>query len=270
MVVRAAAVRTDELIDVLWRLGALAIEERPGGGETVLTTAFPSDRATAAAAARVAALGFSAAVVDVDEGEYLDAWRPHATAVRVGQLVVEPAWLPSTALPGEVAVRIDPGRSFGSGGHATSRLVLAALVRHVSTGCTVLDVGCGSGLLGIAAALLGAGRITAIDVDPEAVTATRANAGRNGVAIDVSSTPLATIEGTFDVVVANILAPVLLALAGDLVRVVAPGGVLVVSGLLAGRSDHVAQALAPLVVDRTDGLDGWVAVTLRREAEQSR
>jgi ribosomal protein L11 methyltransferase len=108
--------------------------------------------------------------------------------------------------------------------------------------------------------------VVAIDISPASVPVTRHNATLNGVAdrVDVSTTPLAEIEGAFDVVVANILAPTLIELAPDLARLTARGGSLVVSGVLDGRFDHVVAALTPLQAVRVDRLDGWAAVTLRR------
>ena len=131
----------------------------------------------------------------------------------------------------------------------------------------MLDVGCGSGVLAVGACVLGAPRATAIDIAPAAVSVTRANAAVNGVAdrIDVSTTPLAHIDGQFDIVVANILAPTLIALADDLARVVALSGCLIISGLLSTRHSHVEAALHPLRRTHRDTLDGWAAITLAAE-----
>jgi ribosomal protein L11 methyltransferase len=131
-------------------------------------------------------------------------------------------------------------------------------------GATVLDVGCGSGVLAVGACLLGASHATAIDISPASVPTTKLNATANGVAdrVDVSNTPLALIDGTYDVVVANILAPVLIELADDLRRVVAPSGVLIISGVLAGGHEHVEAALRPLRRTHLVTLDGWAAITV--------
>jgi ribosomal protein L11 methyltransferase len=122
-------------------------------------------------------------------------------------------------------------------------------------------------VLAIGACLLGAAHATAIDISPASVPTTRVNAAANDVAdrVKVSTTPLAQLDGRYDVVVANILAPVLIELAADLRRLLAPSGVLIVSGVLADRHDHVEAALRPL--HRTDltTLDGWAAVTLTAE-----
>jgi ribosomal protein L11 methyltransferase len=262
-VLRVAAAEVDLAEDVLWQAGALAVEERPAGDEVELVTAFPPFAHEAALLA-VAARGWAVQDRTVDEAAYLDAWRAFATPVRVGErVVVEPAWQPSQARPGELAVRIDPGRAFGSGAHPSTRLVLDALVACVRRGDRVLDVGCGSGVLAVVAAMLGA-EVTAVDVDPEAVRATAANASANGVRVEVTSAALADVPGSFAVVCANPLAPVLVELAPELRRLVHPGGVLLASGLLPGRWDHVAAALAPLAVVEVAELDGWAALVLSR------
>jgi ribosomal protein L11 methyltransferase len=129
----------------------------------------------------------------------------------------------------------------------------------------VLDVGCGSGVLAIGACVFGAAAAVGIDIAPAAVPTTEANAEANGVAdrVAVSTTDLADVDDTFDLVLANILAPTLVALSADLRRVLAPGGALVISGILADAHDHVLAALAPLAVVESEFLDGWAAITLR-------
>ena len=119
--------------------------------------------------------------------------------------------------------------------------------------------------MAIAACVFGAATAVAVDIAPAAVSTTRANADANGVgeSVSVSTTDLAAVEGSYDLVVANILAPTLVALAANLRRVLAPGGALVISGILAQAHAHVLAALAPLRVVATDELNGWVAVTLR-------
>lgn len=128
----------------------------------------------------------------------------------------------------------------------------------------VLDVGCGSGVLAIAAARRGVPSVVAVDISTAAVEATMANAATNGVAdrVSASTTPLAEVDGPFDLVLANVLAPALIELATDLRRVLAPAGVLVISGVLADRHLHVLETLTPLVAIQTLTMDGWAAVTM--------
>jgi ribosomal protein L11 methyltransferase len=143
-------------------------------------------------------------------------------------------------------------------------LSMRAVRAALQTGGSILDVGCGSGVLAIGACVFGASQATAIDIAPAAVPTTRANAVVNGVEdrVRVSCTPLAQVAGQFDVVVANILAPTLIDLAADLRRVVAPGGVLIISGVLADRHDHVEAALRPFRRTHRATQDGWAAISL--------
>ena len=162
-------------------------------------------------------------------------------------------------------VDIDPGAAFGLGDHPTTVLTLRLLRRTWWPGATVLDVGCGSGVLSVVAARLGAPYVEAIDISPAAVEATIANAARNGVAgaISASTRPLSSIDEPFDLVLANLLAPVVVDLAPDLRRVVAPSGALIVSGVLDGAHDHVREALAPMQVVETVTREGWAALLAR-------
>jgi len=208
-------------------------------------------------------------VVDVIE-DAASTWRDFASPMWVADdLLVMPAW---QELPDDVAaagvpriIWIEPGGAFGLGDHPTTLLSLRALRRMVVGDCDVLDVGCGTGVLAIASAVLQRRPVRAIDVASVAVEATADNARRNGVGdrVAVDASDLADIEGDFDVVIANILAPTLVSLAADLRRVTRPGGRLVVSGILDGAHQHVLDALAPMLVERTEVIDGWACVELR-------
>ncbi len=261
LVVTVAAADAELASDALWGLGVVAVEERAGAGGVVeLWTSLGDDAVEADVV-----LPWPSRFVEVDEA-VADTWRQFAVPIQVADnLVVRPAWVPYVAPAGTTVVHIEPGATFGMGDHPTTILSLRAVRRLVRPCCSVLDVGCGSGVLAVAACVLGAGHAVGVDIAPAAVTVTRANAEANGVAdrVDVSTTDLADVEGSFDLVLANILAPTLVALAADLRRLVAPGGALVVSGILANAHEHVLAALAPLRPVATDEMDGWVAVTLR-------
>jgi ribosomal protein L11 methyltransferase len=236
--------------DALWQGGTSAVEERPGevsGTVTLVADALPSSVQP----------GWTLDSAEVDDG--LDAWRDHARAWQAGPFTVRPPWVPRDAAGG-IDLVIDPGRAFGSGSHPTTRLTLAALPGVVEPRSSVLDVGCGSGVLAVAAALLGAATVDATDIDPAALTATAANAAANGVSVRVGEP-----SGPYDVVVANILAVTLIELASLLSS---SGDVIVLSGMLAAQADAVAAAFADHAeISRTDE-DGWVALVLHRRVTE--
>lgn len=225
------------------------VEPPPAG--TQRFKLYVEDRAgeEARAIAEAAAAAFDGAVVSAQP---LDpAWRERWKRWFVGfdvsaRLRVRPPW--EVAAAGDAAtVIIEPGMAFGTGQHETTRLCLEAIDAAFSGGAPpaeVLDVGTGTGILAIAAALLGASRVVAVDNDPDAVAITVDNADVNGVAsrIEASATALSRVRGAFPLVVANILAPVLMGMAPELARHTAPDGALVLSGILATQADNVIAA----------------------------
>ena len=265
-VVTVSAEEVDVSSDVLWQLGVRAIEERSGHeGHVELWTAVGDEAEAAERATMSMGERWPCRIVEVVDNA-ADTWREFAGPMWVDDgLVVVPAWQEHVFDDDVVAIDIEPGGAFGLGDHPTTLLSLRAARRHLGVGRDVLDVGCGTGVIAVMAALVGASNVRAVDVASAAVEATRDNAERNGVAehLDVDTTPAGDLDGVFHLVVANILAPTLIELADDLRRLTAPDGRLVISGVLADRHDHVLAALAPMVAERTDVLDGWVAVTLR-------
>ncbi len=266
-VVTVGSDEVDLASDVLWQLGVRAIEERqePSGVDQVELWTSVGDEPDAVARA-VQRLGdrWPTRVVDLIDGS-ADTWREFARPMWIDDgLVVVPGWQDHAFDDGVVAIAIEPGGAFGLGDHPTTLLSLRAVRRHLDVDREVLDIGCGTGVIAIMAATLGGGFVRAVDVASAAVEATGANAIRNGVAdrIVVDTMPVGELDGTYDLVVANILAPTLVELADDLRRLTAPEGRLVISGILADRHDHVVAALAPMLVERTDVLEGWAAVTL--------
>jgi ribosomal protein L11 methyltransferase len=273
--VRAAEV--EEISAALWELGAQGIEERdhttldrpvaPSGDVVTLVASFADD---AGAAEAVAAIGREARVTHVVGDAWRDAWREHFKPTRVGErLVVRPSWEPFEAQAQDVVLTIDPDRAFGTGTHETTRLVMRELDRRVRGGEQVLDVGCGSGILAVAALLLGAQRARAIDVDEDAVRVARENAARNGVSarMRADATPVERVRGVYPIVVANIEAKVLVPLAKAIARRVAPGGVLVLSGILRGQEDEVRAAYPGFSLDSQPNDGEWVALVLLKEGK---
>ncbi len=254
--------------DVLWRSGAAGVEEQAIDGTVILLGGFADPLDAAIAVTRAVELGLDTASSPIiDDG--LDAWREWAVPERAGRFWITPPWVAAPDLaPGEEVLWIDPGPTFGSGSHPTTRLVLAVLANLVGADATVLDAGCGSGVLAVGAARCGAASVVATDIDPASPAAVAANAERNGVSDRVRATtdPIAALAAAgprFSVVAANLLAPVIAEVGPDLVRCLAPGGHLVASGLLADRWEASLPALAPLRAARVVEEQGWVAVVLR-------
>ncbi|MDO8616937.1 MAG: 50S ribosomal protein L11 methyltransferase [Dehalococcoidia bacterium] len=217
----------------------------------------------------------------VREESWRDAWKKHFGVLRVGRaLVVAPSWVGYRQREGETVVRIDPGMAFGTGQHATTAMCLRALEEHVSPGVRVLDLGCGSGILAIAAAKLGAARVAALDTDPQAVKAARENAAANGV-LDVLEVREGTLEAetsrrdvstggeTFDLILANISGLALERLAPALAAALAGGGSLIASGFLEDAAGGLARAFgdAGLRVDQLLEEGAWRAIIAGKGAD---
>jgi ribosomal protein L11 methyltransferase len=174
---------------------------------------------------------------------------------------IVPTWHEPPA-QAKLSIRLDPGLAFGTGTHPTTRMCLRWIAKQATAGRRVLDYGCGSGILAIAAAMHGAQEVDAVDIDPDAVRATIANAQANGVAVNAALPDAA--KGVYDVVLANILAMPLKVLAPLLCSHVAPGGALVLAGILERQAGELKQAYAPYVrLDVSDTEDGWVLMTAR-------
>jgi ribosomal protein L11 methyltransferase len=222
-------------------------------------------RAVEASLAAARICGVAAASIDrVEEADWVALTQREFAPMRAGKrLWIVPTWHEPPE-PGAVNIVLDPGAAFGTGSHPTTRLCLAWLERHVEAGDAVLDYGCGSGILAIAALKLGAGSALAVDIDPLALEAARYNARRNAVALDVVDAERA-LPGATRITIANILANPLRMLAPLLASHTLPGGMIALSGILAAQADEVIAAYAPwarLEVDSSE--DGWVLLAGRR------
>ena len=217
------------------------------------------------------------AVRTLDPEDWSESWKAYFPPQRIGRrLVIVPTWREYQAAEDDLQIRLDPGMAFGTGLHATTRLCLCAVERLLAPGWRVLDVGTGSGILSVAAALLGAGHVQALDVDPVAVDVARHNAATNGVA-EVVAVALGTLGepargapvhegGDFDLVLVNILAGVIARMAPALSEALATGGLCVASGIIEEQADTVVEALERQGLSIEERLDeeGWVALIARR------
>ena len=268
----------DSLEELLWEQGAVSVTVEDGGDsplfepgpaetplwDTIIATGlFEQDIDPAGVRETLDAAGFSVLYADeladrVWEREWLERFKPMQFGNRL--------WVCPTGhevpAPDAIVMNLDPGLAFGTGTHPTTHLCLAWLDGHVVPGERVMDFGCGSGILGIAALLLGAREVVAVDNDPQAVTATVDNAERNGVDDRLhASLPAGEPQGQYDLVIANILAQPLVDLAPHLTELL--GGRearLVLSGIMASQVEWVASAYPALAFEAPVILDDWVCL----------
>ncbi|MEK6321574.1 MAG: 50S ribosomal protein L11 methyltransferase [Acidobacteriota bacterium] len=212
----------------------------------------------------------SFSVSAIPEQDWMEKWKEGFEAVEIGErLVVAPSWKLPGKTEARVVIQIDPGMAFGTGTHETTRLCLEAIERHWHGG-SLLDVGTGTGILAIAAALLAPGsRVVAIDVDPQAVAVASGNIAINGVSASVElleGQPRNHSGQAFDIVVANLTAEVIVALMDDLAGCLAPEGLMILSGILGALAEDVERSLAILgftVAERRE-VGEWCALIARR------
>ena len=304
--VGASGRNAEAIGDKLSDLGAAAVTYLDDGDRPILEPApWAVSDPEAWSAVRVAGLfqldtdlrevrsAFPDRPVDIEflaDDDWMNAWRRFATVRSFGRLTIIPSTpdAPDAAPPVSLStgdpeseagrqksaeqsprvMRLDPGLAFGTGSHPTTRLCLEWLAAQDMRERSLLDYGCGSGVLAIAAKLLGAGRVVGVDHDPQALTSTRANAERNGVCLaaehsaafsQADDPPGGEAEGSFDIVIANIISGTLIALAPRLSRyVAAPAGALVLCGVLANQVDEVVRAYPDFRFRAPTGLEEWM------------
>jgi ribosomal protein L11 methyltransferase len=209
----------------------------------------------------------------IDEDDWAEAWKAHYHPVRIGRsILIRPAWIEVEPRAGDIILSLDPGMAFGTGTHPTTQLCLEALEDLVKPKLTVLDLGCGSGILAIAAAKLGALSVLALDNDPLAVRITQENAAQNEVAATITAEVgslenLVTSARRFDLVVVNILAHTIIQMCREgLGQIIRPGGQGVFSGIIEEQAPSVEEALqrVGLEVYRRRQQADWVAIEARR------
>ncbi|WP_018608390.1 50S ribosomal protein L11 methyltransferase [Uliginosibacterium gangwonense] len=282
---KAAADQADALSEALMETGALSVsledadagtpEEKPQFGEpgsvnehlwdrSVVVALFDADADLATSLAQAAALAGLDAVPDfrveeVAEQNWVQLTQSQFEPIKINERMwIVPSWH-TAPHPEAINIEMDPGMAFGTGSHPTTWLCLQWLCDAVSSGCTVLDYGCGSGILGIAATKLGASSVLGCDIDAAAVETSKANALRNDVHTAQWQSSAVTVSGEYDIVVANILTNPLCMLAPTLAAHVRPGGRLTLSGVLAQQAEQVIAAYAPWI-DLHVGAEheGWI------------
>lgn len=203
-----------------------------------------------------------------EEDDWLNNWRKYFKPTEVGEkLLICPSWHELDDTNGRVVLDIDPGLAFGTGKHETTRLCLSTLEKYVTQGCTVLDVGCGSGILGIASLLLGAGSAFGVDIDPLAVRTAKDNAKINKVEDKFSvvcGDLTQKVEGKYDIIVANIVADAIIFLSKGVVEFMKDDTVYIMSGIIDSRLSDVEQALKDdfIIIDRIFD-NGWYCVVAK-------
>lgn len=216
----------------------------------------------------------TAELASMKQEDWENNWKQYFKPFRVGDtFLIKPSWETCEPEEGRRILEIDPSSSFGTGTHNTTQLCICELERLVKPGDRLLDMGCGSGILSVAAHMLGAEDIAAVDIDPNATRIAAENAQKNGFTLrthvgDVIGDAVLSEEigGEYHIIVANIVADVIMGMRDILKSKLRPEGILIVSGIIAPRADEVQQSLldAGFVLDRRDQSGDWVAMTLHQ------
>jgi len=275
LLVDVAPEEADEVSALLFDLGAEGVEERDQStlvraahaGVVTLVASFATDEAARAAAGDLRP-SWAPRHDELVGDAWRDEWKKHFVPFQLtDRITVRPPWEPALATSG-IVLELEPGRAFGTGLHATTSLVARALEAHVAElpQARVLDVGTGSGILALVALALGAPRVRATDIDPDAVEVAQENASRNGLGdrLHADTSSLDAIADSFEIVIANIEARVLIPMADELVDHVAPGGLLVLSGILLEQQADVERAYPTLQRESVEHQGEWIALVLRR------
>ena len=208
----------------------------------------------------------------LEENDWANSWKAYYHPIRTGDhLVIVPVWEDFTPEPDDVVILMDPGMAFGTGTHETTRLCAALIEKYMRPGARMIDVGCGSGILAICASKLGAADCFACDIDPEAIRVARENVTLNGTdnvtcAVSDLVRDVTPPPGGFDLAAVNIVADVIIRLAPDLGRYLAPDGVAVLSGIIVERADEVTAVMERNGFKVIDSMteNGWFAAVVRK------
>jgi ribosomal protein L11 methyltransferase len=277
VVIRTTPTEVEFVSDLLWSLGVVAIEEHwDPNGVVRLQTSLGDDVEVVNQAMNSLPVVLDWSTTTVNE-TVANTWREFAQPTVIGRrIVIAPVWCAEQEVAEAVAslpdpnqamvISIEPASTFGMGDHPTTMSSLLMIEKYLKSDDVLIDVGCGSGVLGIGALRMGASRAIGMDINPSCVPVSQENARLNQVSDrwSVTTEPVAVIGFPANIVVANILAPALIELSDELKRLTRPDGVLIISGVLAEHYEHVAKALEPLhEFDRIEH-GGWAAVAFRR------
>lgn len=238
------------------------VEHEDVAGLSGYLPGFTSDCEIEALTARLMACGAATVSLEyVPEDDWANAWRSFFVARQVGKsLLIVPAWEVREPSEGEIVIVLEPGQAFGTGEHPTTRLCLESLEDFVGPSSLVLDIGTGSGILAIASAKLGARLVHATEADPAAATVARANFDRNGVQVHLQVTAQVPDLHRYSLVVSNLFSAVIVRLAPAIARALIPGGIWIVSGVIAENLGDVLAAgrREGLKFERRTDCEGWV------------
>jgi ribosomal protein L11 methyltransferase len=249
----------DRVVGMLVNGGAGAVQEL----DSALLTHLQEGAELDALCAALEDAGASVQRTALGEVDWSTRWVTRVGVQRVGRIAVAPPWMSDDIADAEIPILIEPAMAFGTGEHETTRGVLTLMQSLVEPGALVADLGSGSGVLAIAAAKLGAGRVVAIEMDPDAIGNAMENVERNGVAAQVTvlqgdAAALLPLVAPVSLVLANIISSVLMELSPIMHRALPPGGRAVISGILVSEREHLLSSLA---------LDGWLLESELREGE---
>jgi ribosomal protein L11 methyltransferase len=209
------------------------------------------------------------AVQRIYEEDWANEWKKYFKPFRIGKnVVIKPSWEEFEMLPEDLVIEIDPGGAFGSGTHETTSMCIELIEKHMKKGDIVFDIGCGSGILGVAAAKLGASKVIAGDIDTAAVVTSIENAGLNGVSDVMTAREgdlFAVAEGKADLIVANIIADVIIMVSSDVPQFLNEGGTYIASGIIDFRKDEVIDAVRKAGFSVVDVMEKgcWVALAMK-------
>ena len=276
--VRLSAAEVEAMADRFWLFGATAVVELADseGFVRLIGDLTPSG---------IRGLEAGSLVVGIDpieaDFELSNEWRKHARAWVCGnRILLRPEWVSNDAQQQQqvddgslLEIVLEPGSAFGSGSHATTRLCVGQIAQLDLENARVLDVGCGTGVLSVASVLVGAESVLAVDSDPEAIRVTELVAALNGVSDKIQTLPAQGFVGDgteFDLVLANLLLPIIEESGAQLATSVAPGGLIMVSGVLEHQQERVEQVFSEFKLNQVEQEEGWLVLVFQRSGSAAR